>query len=187
MVKVEWAALLWALLLVVNTRLESVVDDQELSRMKQRKIHEEKVKVAQDRRFPGERERIETALDKLKGTELRELVKKRLKSMEGLEKGIAFFTEEVMPKARMQYCYRCEENFNEAYDKVCRVEHPDDEVHTIWNTSKMSYDLCDRCGKAFNVDGYHSWKKNAPIDEGPYCFVGAHSTEPLSDDDEDDE
>ena len=61
---------------------------------------------------------------------------------------------------------------------ACKIEHPDDCCVTQWDGSKTSWSECKRCNKTFNLDGVHSWGRNAVDDDGAYCFQGQHTTDP---------
>ncbi|KAL3803614.1 hypothetical protein ACHAWO_008864 [Cyclotella atomus] len=129
----------------------------------------------QDREMPGERERILYGLSKRTDSDIARLVKNAADTLEGLRALTKIFPEESMPAKKAVICGRCKKECDPwiPSDDVCREEHPYSKCSTEWDKSKKSWDHCRRCGKDFNLDGYHSLGKrgrNDPKDEGPFCY-----------------
>mmetsp|Transcript_36823 Transcript_36823/g.66210 ORF Transcript_36823/g.66210 Transcript_36823/m.66210 type:complete len:303 (-) Transcript_36823:195-1103(-) len=160
-------------------------EKKEVMVQKQKELQAERVKyriaqsVEQDERLPGERERILYGLSKRSDAEIAKLVKDSTTTVEGLEALGKLFPTSVMPPKKSVRCGRCEKEYDPQLksDLICREEHPYDRVKKCWDTSKKSWDHCRRCGKTFNLDGYHSWgkrRRDDPEDEGEFCYETTH-------------
>ncbi|KAJ1461796.1 hypothetical protein M885DRAFT_506923 [Pelagophyceae sp. CCMP2097] len=133
-------------------------------------------RLRQERELPGERARVEHALKHLSAAQLVDVISRRIQTFEGLEHAANLFAD--LPPPRALTCLRCKEEYDPALcqGKPCKVLHPSSE--TEWETSKKSWEVCRRCDATFDLNGIHSWAKNAIQDDGPYCFEGDHTTDP---------
>ena len=163
--------------------LKSVEDPHAIaeaeSQAKRRKTEAAEQRQLQDTELPGERARIEYGLETLPAEEIVQHLSATVQSLDGLRKLVEVFPTSVMPNPALQYCVRCGKNYDMQIlsQRVCRVEHPDSAVRTKWDTSKKSWDECERCGKTFNCHGFHYADRRAVEDEGPWCFEGEHTAD----------
>lgn len=104
-------------------------------------------------------------------------VQNKMDTLEGLQALAGLFDPSVMPEPEPRHCVRCRKSYDPRYASVnlCRMEHPYHRVRHEWMGSKRSWDHCERCDKDFNVSGFHYGERNAPEDEGEWCFVGEHT------------
>mmetsp|Transcript_43105 Transcript_43105/g.84703 ORF Transcript_43105/g.84703 Transcript_43105/m.84703 type:complete len:305 (+) Transcript_43105:111-1025(+) len=136
----------------------------------------------QEKKLPGERDRIEHGLSKRSTDEIMNFLKESIATVDGLEALTKVFPVEKMPVKKTTKCGRCKKEYDPSIssDQVCRMEHPYEKVGTEWDGSKKSWDHCRQCNKTFNLNGFHSWGKrgrNDPYDEGEYCYVDTHVPE----------
>ena len=121
--------------------------------------------------------RIEHGLKKLPATEIVAHLHGRSKSLARLRNLARMFGSDVMPPKQTLRCLRCDQDYNPQFDTACTIEHPYDCRVTRWDGSKISWSECMRCNSTFDLDGVHSWGRNAVGDDGEYCFEGQHTTD----------
>ena len=122
-------------------REEKKAKIQELKALQaERSKHLRDQRVQQDKRFPGERERIMHGLSKRNVVEIAKLVKEGAATVEGLEALIKLFPASIMPPKKSIRCGRCKNEYDPQVksELICREEHPDDRVNRCRDTLKNS-------------------------------------------------
>lgn len=115
-----------------------------------RKTHAEEEatqrKVWEDE-LPGERERIEHGLTKLSAEKIFELLKKTMKTVDGLRALVCVFPSDIMPPKKELTCGRCTMQYDPQFvsSRSCKIEHPYENTSTEWDESKKSWLFCSRC------------------------------------------
>lgn len=136
-----------------------------------------KERAAQDKALPGERARIEHGLRNLPATEIVAHLQREIESLAGLRNLARIFGSGVMPAKQVLRCLRCDRDYDPHFGTACKIQHPADCCVTRWDGSKISWSECMRCNSTFDLDGVHSWGRNAVGDDGEYCFEGQHTTD----------
>ena len=133
-------------------------------------------RAKQDAQMPGERARMEHALTNRSAEDVVDLLRSRLGTLDGLRAAAALFPADVFPPPSMRHCQRCGKDYDLHIPAqlVCKLDHPDGQVSTRWESSKRSYSECGTCGKTFDHHGYGSEESD---EDGAYCWQGEHKAE----------
>ena len=137
-------------------------------------------KDRQEEEHPGERARITALLAGKTYEEIADALQAALKTFAGLSSLTALFPaspSSALPSPTLKTCGRCSTDYDpngNPASLVCRKYHPDDSVNMVWESSKKCYSECGDCGRTFGLDGYNSWTKNGPREEGDTCYETEH-------------
>lgn len=149
---------------------------QEMALKKQRLEQEAPlIREEQEKKFPGERDRILYGLSVLPAEDIVKLLLTAITTADGLRACAAIFIPAVLPNKQIVTCTRCKEVWDLQYPGKCRISHVDG--NTEWDTSKISFEVCGRCGEkhSFSYDNNNRNDHTSFNEEESWCFDGTHT------------